>query len=381
MTLKSYVTNIRRHIHQYPEIGFQCVKTQQFIKQQLNEIGVNEVISVGKYSLIGVIRNGQGPIIGLRADMDALAMPEETGLPFQSVHEGKMHACGHDAHVAMLLGACKYLYNHQDEWSGTVKFIFQEAEEGPNPGGAFAICRSGLIDDCEDFFALHVSPSYPSGFLAVNEGEALAAADIIYIDFIGKGAHAAFPNEGIDPLIMQAEFILMAQSIISREISPMDKAVISITKVHGGTAFNVIPETVQLRGTVRTFKPQVREKIKHELEAIASSIAQRHGGSYKFKYILGYDPVINTVSSTRKMVSASQIVLGNEKVIILDNPSLGGEDFSRYIQLKRGCIAWLGVKQELMDTYPIHHPKFNLNEEALIYGVHIFIELIKRREK
>jgi amidohydrolase len=379
MTLKDYVIEKRRYIHQHPETGFQCEKTSAYIKNELNLIGVGKIIDVGRYSIVAVIENGEGPITGLRADFDALNMPEETDLPFKSVNEGKMHACGHDAHTAMLLGACRYLNSHKDEWSGTVKFIFQEAEEGPDPGGALAIVESGILNDCDDFYAMHVTPTIETGSLAVNYGPAMAAADMIYIDLIGRGAHAAMPDEGIDPVVMQAEYILMAQNIISRKVSPMDRAVITIAKVQAGTAFNVIPEVAELRGTVRTFNQETREKIKYELEQLAKAITERHGGSYRFKFEYGYDPVINSKESTDLFVEIGNDLLGKDNVEILDVPSAGGEDFSKYIQLKQGCMAWLGVKQKDVETYNIHHPKFNLNEDALMNGVNIFIEIIKRR--
>lgn len=381
MTLKDFVIQNRRYIHQHPEAGFKCKNTSAYIKKQLQAMSIDEIIDVGEYSLLGVIKNGQGPVTGLRADFDALNMPEETNLPFKSVNDGVMHACGHDAHTAMLLGACRYLNAHRDEWSGTVKFIFQEAEEGPKPGGALAIVESGFLDDCDDFFALHVTPSFETGQLAVNYGSAMAAADMIYIDLIGRGAHAAMPDEGIDPVVMQAEFILMAQNIVSRKISPMERAVITIAKVEAGTAFNVIPDDAKLRGTVRTFNQETREKIKYELEQLAKAITERHGGSYKFIYEYGYDPTINSQEPTELFVDVAKDILGDDQVKILDIPSAGAEDFSRYIQLKQGCLAWLGVKQKDIETYNIHHPKFNLNEDALMNGVNIFIEIIKRRSE
>jgi len=379
MNLKDYVIKTRRHLHQYPETGFHCKKTSAYIKEQLEDIGVDEIIEVGVHSLIGVIQNGQGLTIGLRADFDALSMQEETGLDFQSKHDGKMHACGHDAHTSMLLGACRYLNEHKDQWQGTIKFIFQEAEEGPAPGGALAIVESGELNDCDDFFALHVSPHYQTGHLAINYGPAMAAADTIHLKLIGKGAHAALPEEGIDPIVMQAEFIMSLQNIITRKISPMERSVVTIAKVEAGTTHNVIPEYARLMGTVRTFNQDVRETIKEEIEKLAQSITQRHGGTYEYQYEFGYDPVINTSDSVDTVIEAAENVLGHHAIEVLKHPMAGGEDFSRYIQLKQGALAWLGVKQFQGKTYNIHHPKFNLNEQALMNGVQIFIEIIKRR--
>jgi len=379
MNLKDYIIEHRRYLHQHPETGFHCKKTSQYIEAELNRLGLTKIEHVGQHSLIGIIENGPGPSIGLRADFDALNIEEDTNLAFASKNKGKMHACGHDAHTAILLGAVKYLSENRDTWQGTIKFIFQEAEEGPAPGGAMAIVKSGLLNDCDDFFALHVSPHYPTGSLAINYGPAMAAADTIHINLIGKGAHAALPEEGIDPVIMQAEFIMAAQSIITRKISPMERAVLTIAKVQAGTTHNVIPDKAKLMGTVRTFNQHVRETIKDSLEKLAESIALRHGGTYEFKYEYGYDPVINTESSVDTFIHSAKKVLGQDKVQILDLPMAGGEDFSRYINLKQGALAWLGVQQNDLKTYNIHHPKFNLNEDALLLGTNIFIEIIKER--
>jgi len=379
MSLKDYVIEQRRYLHQHPETGFHCKNTSQYIEEELKRMPITKIEHAGKHSLIATVENGKGMTMGLRADFDALNILEDTNLPFASKNIGKMHACGHDAHTAMLLGAVKYLSSHKDIWQGTIKFIFQEAEEGPAPGGALAIVKSGLLNDCDDFYALHVSPHYPTGVLAINYGPAMAAADTIHLTLNGKGAHAALPEEGIDPIIMQAEYILGAQSIITRKISPMERAVITIAKVQAGTTHNVIPEKAKLMGTVRTFNQEVRETIKAELALLAQMITKRHGGNYQFDYEYGYDPVINTEDSVNSLICSAKKVLGQDQIRILDLPMAGGEDFSRYINLKQGALAWLGVQQTDQKTYNIHHPKFNLNEDALIHGTNIFIELVKER--
>ncbi|QWC00468.1 amidohydrolase [Mycoplasmatota bacterium] len=381
MNLNDYIIKHRRQIHQYPETGFNCPKTSAYIKNELIKLEVDTIIDVGEYSLVAIINNGDGPITGLRADFDALNITEETDLDFKSKNVGKMHACGHDAHTSILLGACKYLVEHKDEWKGTVKFIFQEAEEGPTPGGALNIVKSGFLDDCEEFYALHVSPHYETGTVAVNFGPAMAAADTLKVELIGKACHAAMPEEGIDPVVMQAEFVLGAQSIITRKISPMERAVITIAKVEAGTTHNIIPEKAILTGTIRSFDNDVREIIKDELSLLGESIAKRHKGKFLFDYQYGYDPTINTYDTTDTFVESAKNILGDSHVKILDLPMAGSEDFSRYINLKKGTLAWLGVKQTDKETYNIHHSKFNLNEDALIFGAKIFIDIIKRRSK
>ena len=233
--LESYVIKHRRYLHEFPELGFECVKTHDYIRNELKRFQINFFPHIGKNSIVGVLENGKGPVIGLRADFDALSLEEDNELEFKSKNIGKMHACGHDCHAGMLLGAVKYLSEHLDEWKGTVKFIFQEAEEGPNPGGALGIVASGILDDVDEFFALHVSTGNIAGQLSYNDRETLASADTIKIKFIGKGGHAAYPHASIDPIVMQAEFIVAVQSIVSRKLNPMDTGVITIAQVKAGT--------------------------------------------------------------------------------------------------------------------------------------------------
>jgi amidohydrolase len=377
--LEKYIIEKRRYLHQHPETGFQCKKTREFLMKELEALNVDDFSIVGKNSIVATIKNGNGKTVGLRADFDALKITEETGLDFSSVNKGIMHACGHDAHTAMLLGATKYLVEHKDEWSGTVKLIFQEAEEGPDPGGAFYIVESGKVSDVEEFFALHVSPGYETGVLAINYGNALAAADIIRVEFIGKGTHAAYPHLGIDPIVMQADFITKLQTIVSRKINPFDTAVVTIGEVKAGTTFNVIPENAVLKGTVRTFSEEVRSLIEKEIDLLAKSVASSFGGSYKFKFVRGYDSTINVEDSVNQMIEAGKDIF--DQIQILTEASMGAEDFSRYINLKKGAIAWLGVKHPNTINHNIHHPKFNLNEQALIKGAKLFINIVKEGNK
>ncbi|MFA7076700.1 MAG: M20 family metallopeptidase [Candidatus Izemoplasmatales bacterium] len=374
--IKKYVIEIRRHLHEYPETGFRCKNTSAYIKRRLEELSVDKIESVGKYSLIATINNGNNRVIGLRADFDALDIEEETNLEFSSKNKGIMHACGHDAHTAMLLGACKYLTENKDKWQGTVKLIFQEAEEGPDPGGAYYILKSGLLDDVDEFFALHVSPGFETNHLAISYGNALAAADTINITFNGIGAHAAYPHLGIDPIVMQADFIMRLQTIVARKINPFETAVITIGKVSSGTTFNIIPDKAFLSGTVRAFNNNIRDFIKIDLEKLAHSVANSYGGSCDFEYIKGYDPTINSKESVDKIVDSAKDIF--EKVILLEEASMGAEDFSKYIELKKGAIAWLGVKHKTKENFNIHNSRFDLNEEALINGTRLFINIIKK---
>ena len=222
---KEMITN-RRYLHMHPEVGFAVNNTHDYIASKLDELGIASIKHVGKNSVIGVIDNGDSPVIALRADIDALLLQELNELDYNSQNQGKMHACGHDAHTAMLLGAAKYLKEHKDLWRGTLKLIFQEAEEGPNPGGAKGVVDSKILDDVETVYALHVSPEYPTGTFAIKEGVAFAAVCTFRITLKGKGCHAAYPHLGIDPIIMQAEVVEAIQKIVSRKLPPLEKAVI-----------------------------------------------------------------------------------------------------------------------------------------------------------
>lgn len=374
--INDYILEIRRYLHQNPETGFNCVNTSEYIKTKLIDLKVDKIEAVGKHSLVATIFNGKGKVIGLRADFDALNITEETNLEFASTNQGVMHACGHDAHTAMLLGACKYLSENRELWQGTVKFIFQEAEEGPDPGGAYYIVESGVVNDVDEFFALHVSPGYETGELAINYGNALAAADIISITFTGIGTHAAYPHLGIDPIVMQADFITKLQSIVSRKINPFHTAVVTIGEVKSGTTFNIIPDSAFLKGTVRTFNEEVRTLIEKELKNLCEAVALSYSGKYEFEYVRGYDPTVNTFESVELMIESAKNIF--DKVTILKEASMGAEDFSRYINLKKGAIAWLGVKHKNKENHNIHNSKFNLNEDALIKGTKLLINIVKK---
>lgn len=377
-SLEKYILKHRRHLHQYPELGFECEKTASYLQSELESLNIPYTSEIGVHSIVGVIENGEGPVIGLRADFDALPIQEESDVDFPSKQEGKMHACGHDTHTAMLLGTAKYLSEHKDEWSGTVKLIFQEAEEGPNPGGALAIVKSGLVDDCDRFFAFHVSATDKAGLFLISKNEALASADTIKITFKGRGAHAAYPHLGIDPIIMQAEFINTVQTLVSRKKDPMEKGVITIAQVKAGTTHNIIPETAYIEGTVRTFSESVRSMFEAGIKEIAESIAKQHGGTAEVNYIREYDALINTEAEANEFIKAATPVFGEEHIEVLDKPSMGAEDFSRYVSLKKGAMAWLGVGFKNQYNYPMHHPKMKVNETALINGCKTLINLAKR---
>lgn len=380
--LENQLIENRRYLHTHPEVGFNVEKTHDFVMNYLIKLGIKVIPHIGKNSLIGIIDNSAGIIIGLRADMDALPMIEgNKDLSYCSQNEGAMHACGHDAHTAILLSTAEYLVNHKDHWNGTVKLIFQEAEEGPDPGGAYGIVKSGLVDDVEVFFGLHCAPQYPLSKIAIKPFEAMASADTIQIKLNGKGAHAAYPHLGIDPIMMQAELIMSIQTITSRLIDPTDNCVITIAQVHAGTTHNIIPESAFLEGTVRTFSNEVRNKVKIAIEDAIKSITSKYQGSYEFKYIFGYDALINQPQPTQYLVDTVESVFGEHALIHILKPSMGAEDFSKYIMLKTGAFAWLGTSSSTDTSYGLHHPKFNIDESSLLYGTTLMINLVINNHK
>ena len=377
-----YLVKTRRWIHAHPEVGFDVNNTHDFIHSELQRFGIKVITHIGKNSLIGVIENGPGEVIGLRADIDALPLYEmNRSLEYVSTNDGVMHACGHDSHTAMLLTAASYLSNNLDQWKGTVKFIFQEAEEGPNPGGAFGIIESGYVNDVDHFYALHVAPMIDSGKIAIKRNEAMASADTIKITLIGKGAHAAYPHLSIDPIIMASEVIQGVQTILSRRKNPLDLAVITIAKVIAGTTHNIIPETAYLEGTVRTFSNELRAFIKVEIDNLLKSVTSRVGGKYEFEYIYEYDPVFNTSSEVDTIKEVVTSSLGESNFMEIYAQSMGAEDFSKYIFLKQGALAWLGTRKDESTSYSLHHPLFNLDEDALINGALTLVNLVIYHQK
>ena len=367
----------RRYLHENPELGFNLPNTRNYVKHKLIEFGITDIIEVGQSSLVATIVNKKGPIIGLRADMDALPMKEETkNIGYCSKNNQLMHACGHDAHIAILLSAAHYLSMHLSDWEGTVKFIFQEAEEGPLPGGAQTIVESGVVDDIDVFFGLHCAPNLKTGTFSIKPGEALASADTFKITLIGKGAHAAYPHLSIDPIIMLAETIVGIQTIASRRIDPTDNCVVTVAQVHSGTTHNIIPESAYLEGTVRTFSQLVRNKIKDEIEKTLISITTRYGGEYSYDFIKGYDPLINQIDPTTYLQEIIVESFGKSALIVPLKPSMGAEDFSRYINHKTGAFVWLGTSNSTETNYGLHHPMFNIDEEAMLYGTTLMINLV-----
>ncbi len=344
----------------------------------LKEFGLEIIRGIGKTGVIGILRgHPQRKTIALRADMDALNIQEEVETAYKSRVDGKMHACGHDAHTAMLLGAAKVLSTIRENIKGTVKFVFQPAEEGPAPGGGIRIMESGHLDDVDAAFAIHVNPIFETGQIGIYKKEAMAATDFFKIDLIGKGGHAAEPHTSIDPIVMASQTVCAFQNIVSREISPVEPAVLSVCTINGGNQFNAIPEKVTMTGTVRTLCEDTRERIFKRMEEIISHISGMHNGGYAFDRKRGYPALANHENMVEFVMGVGKGLLGEENVILLEKPTMGGEDFAYFLQKIPGAIFWLGCgNKEKGITEMLHNANFEMDEDALALGTAIHVNLV-----
>jgi len=377
-TIEQDIIHYRRSIHTYPETGFEEFKTSEMVSGLLEDFGLEIIEEIGKTGVIGILKGqGQGKTIALRADMDALNIQEEVETAFKSMVDGKMHACGHDAHTAMLLGAAKVLSTKKEDIKGTVKFVFQPAEEGPAPGGGSLMMESGHLDDVDAVFAIHVNPIFETGRIGIFKKEAMAATDFFKIDLIGKGGHAAEPQTSIDPIVMAGQTVCAFQNIVSREISPVEPAVLSVCTINGGNQFNAIPEKVTLTGTVRTFCEDTRERIFKRMEDIITHITGMHNGRYTFDRKRGYPALANHENKAEFVMNVCKKLLGEKNVILLDKPTMGGEDFAYYLQKIPGAIFWLGCgNKEKGIAGLLHNSNFAMDEGALILGTAIHVNLV-----
>ena len=368
----------RRDLHKIPEIGLKEYKTSSYIKDKLKGWDIEFKDGYADTGLIAWVKGSKGDSkksIGLRADFDALPMSEKNNFDHKSSNEGMMHACGHDGHTSMLLGAVKYLKENND-FDGTVYFIFQPGEEGF--GGGEIMINEGLLNDfnIDEVYALHNWPELPLGHFGVSTGPMMAAVDEFDIIVKGKGGHAAIPDLGVDPVIIAAQIINAVQTIISRVTSPIDKALISITKVHAGSAYNVIDDEVFLGGTVRTFKEKTRILIQNKLNDTAKGIAQANGGDVEFIYKPGYPPTINSKDESIFASEVAKNLVGDKNVITDVEPSMGGEDFSYFLNKKPGSYLYIGQKDENHKAH-LHTTKYDFNDNLLPIGVNFWVDLVK----
>jgi amidohydrolase len=374
--IKDEVIKWRRHIHMYPELGYEEEETSKFVAKELKKLGVEVKTNVAKTGVIGLIKGtaGEGKTIGIRADMDALPILEETDVPFKSKNEGIMHACGHDAHTAILLGVAKIIIKIKDKIKGNVKLFFQPAEEGL--GGAKPMVDEGVLKDPEvsAVISLHVADEVDVGHVEMKDGSFTASADKIWFDIQGKGGHAAAPHETIDPIVVGSHLVLALQTIASRSTDPVDSVVVTIGEFHAGSVYNVIPETAKLIGTVRSLKPEVREETYESIKRIAAGISNTFGATINPGIKRGYSPGFNDPMLNGIIKDSITELMGADKVKIVENPSMGAEDFYEFSDNYRIPVSmfWLGIRNvEKGIIHPGHSPLYNIDEDALPLGCSI----------
>ncbi|NVK17667.1 MAG: amidohydrolase [Methylocystaceae bacterium] len=369
------MTGWRRHLHAHPETAFEEFATSDYIKEKLEGFGLNVHQGLATTGVVATLTNGDGPAIALRADMDGLDMVETSNVPHCSTHEGKMHGCGHDGHMAMLLGAAKYLSEHRT-FKGTVHFIFQPAEE--NKGGGRVMVEEGLFDQfpADAVFGMHNWPELPAGVMAMKPGPLMAACDTIEIKITGKGCHGAMPHLGIDPVVVASEIVLALQTISSRTVNPQDAVVVSVTQINAGHTWNVIPEEVVLRGTVRSFREEVRTVLQERIEQIIKGICLAHGASYDLDYCTGYPATVNDKDKTEVCARAAAKTVGEDKVIQDPVSSMGAEDFAYMLQARPGCYVWLGTGGTPGGCL-LHNPGFDFNDGVLHIGTSYWVNLVE----
>jgi len=363
---------LRRHLHRCPETGFNEIETANQVTKILDELGI-PTRRVAVTGVVGVIKGSHdGPTIGLRADMDALEIEEDTGLDFASQNRGVMHACGHDAHTAMLLNAARVLSRQRSDMRGTVKLFFQPAEELDQ--GALAFLKAGECDDLDAGFAVHVSPDLPAGRVSVEPGGIMASSDAFAVRLKGKGGHGAVPHQGIDAVVAAAALVMNLQSLVSREYDTEDPLVVTVGSLHAGTGFNILAEEAQLSGTIRTFNPDIAIRIPASFERVVRSSAETFRVTPEIEYTTGCRVLENDAVLTGKVRKAVEQIFGVDGLARLPR-SMAGEDFAFFGQKCPLVLAWLGVGHTHRANYPLHNPRFNLNEVALWRGVGLYAQV------
>ena len=367
--ISDWIVDIRRELHKHPELMYEEVKTSALVRRELDKLGITYQSPIAKTGVLASIGNGNGPCVALRADMDALPIHEETDVPFKSEIDGKMHACGHDCHTAMLLGAAKILKSKENEFNGTIKLFFQPAEEGG--AGGKLMREEGALENptVERIFGLHVWPQIPTGQIGSREGTFLAATTFLDLTIKGVGGHAAVPHLTKDPVLTSAQIITNLQSIISRELDRLDSGVVSISAIQGGQAANVIPPEVKMLGTLRSLTMDGLKVLQSRVKDIAEKIAEAHGCEAIVKYPGNdYPPTVNDGEMWDFAKKVGSEMLGEENVSDLD-AVMGGEDFAYYTEKVKGCFVVLGMQNEDIDAiYSVHHPMFKADEDALHIG-------------
>ncbi|MET0278618.1 MAG: M20 aminoacylase family protein [Pseudorhodoplanes sp.] len=377
----SEIQEWRRDLHAHPELMFDVHRTAKTVADKLKAFGCDEVVpGIGRTGVVGVIRGrkdaagGRAKVIGLRADMDALPIEEATGLPYKSTTPGKMHACGHDGHTAMLLGAAKYLAETRN-FGGTAVVIFQPAEEGG--GGGREMVKDGMMDrfGIEEVYGMHNYPGMPVGQFGMRSGPIMAAADYVSMEIEGKGAHAARPHLGIDPILIGSQIVNQLQSIVSRNVDPLEAGVVSICVFHAGTTNNVIPQTARLAGTIRSLTDKVRDLLEQRVRQIAEGVAALHGGHVRLTYTRGYPVTVNHVDQTAFAADIASEIAGRDGVNDELPPMMGAEDFSYMLNARPGAFIFVGNGE---NSAGLHHPAYDFNDEIIPIGSSYWVRLVEK---
>ncbi|MBD2773101.1 M20 family metallopeptidase [Iningainema tapete] len=397
-SLQPQLVEWRRRLHQQPELGFKEKLTAEFITQKLQEWGIEHQTGIAQTGIVAIIYgkscyqaepggrhsqallgNESSRVLAIRADMDALPIQELNEVSYKSQHDGVMHACGHDGHTAIALGTAYYLHQHRDSFTGTVKIIFQPAEEGP--GGAKPMIEAGVLKnpDVDAIIGLHLWNNLPLGTVGVRAGALMAAVELFNCTILGKGGHGAMPHQTIDSVVVAAQIVNALQTIVARNVSPLDSAVVTVGELHAGTAHNVIADTARMRGTVRYFNPEFEGFFHQRVEQIIAGICQSHGASYDFEYWRLYPPTINDAGMAELVRSIAEEVIETPVGIVPECQTMGGEDMSFFLQEVPGCYFFVGSANQAKNlAYPHHHPRFDFDETALAIGVEIFVRCVER---
>ena len=365
---------LRRHLHQHPELSFGEHRTAKTIAAELKALGCRVQSRVGRTGVVGTLTSGRGGrVVAVRSDMDALPVLEQTGLPFASRNPGVMHACGHDSHMASVTATAAVLAELRDHWRGTIKFIFQPAEEEP-PGGAVEMIADGVLTkpDVEMIFGLHVDPWIPTGRIGLKDGPMMAQVDDFDVEVVGKSGHGARPHLGHDAIYIASQVINALQSIASRRIDPLDSVVVTIGRITGGSARNVLAGAVTMNGTLRTLNAKTAKSARKMIQQIARTTGRAHGGDAKIRFYAGYPAVINSQAANDIYRSVIRESFGARAVVELKEPLMGGEDFAYYLQQVPGAMMRLGVRNSRAgSTYAWHHPRFTIDERAMAVGIQV----------
>jgi amidohydrolase len=369
------VVALRRDFHMHPELGFEEVRTAAIVADRLRRLGYDVRTGVGQTGVVGILRSGKpGRTILLRADMDALPLQEESGVDYSSTVAGKMHACGHDGHVAILLGAAQMIMDRKDALAGSIVLCFQPAEEGK--GGAKAMIEDGLLSDphVDRVYGLHLLSQAPCGVVRVRPGPVMASSDSIEITVRGRGGHGAAPHETVDPILTAAHFITQLQSVVSRKVEPIEPAVVTIGAISGGTIHNVIPDTVRMLGTVRAFSAEVRRHMQPRIEAILRGCCEAQGATYDLDYVWRYPVTSNNAAEAAYVRSVATRVVGEDRTQEMV-PTMGAEDFSFMLEQRPGCFFFIGTQSDERTAVPHHNARFAIDEAALGTGVQMMLAL------